>query len=217
MDLNHVKRLKESISEEDLMIPIVVNEKNEVIDGQHRLQARQELQLPVYYIVVDGLGITQTQKANMTNKTWTLDDFLNTYVEMNYHHYKVYKQFKDRWQLSNSECIALLSGKLYNGNGDSQKDFQKGTFGVKDLEWANDVAMKIYQIEPYYSGFKRRSFIFAFIHALSTEGFEFDKFIQKLTYQSSKMVNCTSKSQYMRLIEDIYNYNQPQEKRIRFN
>lgn len=217
LDLLHVKKLKQSLSEQDLMIPIVVNEKREVIDGQHRLKAREELGLPVYYLVVDGLGINETQRANLTNKTWTLDDFLNTYVELNYHHYKVYKQFKERWKLSNSECIALLSGKLYGAHGEGHKDFQSGLFGVNDLDWANDVAAKIYRVEPFYSGFKRRSFIFALIHVISTEGFDFEEFIQKLSYQSSKMVHCTNKSQYLRIIEDIYNYKRQADGKIRFS
>lgn len=217
LDLLHVKRLKESIADEDLMIPIIVNEKREVIDGQHRLKAREELGKPVYYIVIDGLGIHQTQRANQTNKTWTLDDYLNTYVELNFHHYKIYKQFKARWKFSNSECIALLSGKVYGGNGEGHKDFQTGQFGVKNLDWANDVAQKIYQIEPYYAGFKRRSFIFALIAAISNSDFDFDEFIQKLSYQSSKMVHCTSKAQYLRLVEEIYNYKRKTEEKIRFN
>ena len=40
-----------------LVSPILVNEKMEVIDGQHRLQAQKELNLPTYYIKNKGYDL----------------------------------------------------------------------------------------------------------------------------------------------------------------
>ena len=50
----HLHRLKKSIKEESLCVPIIVNEKYEIIDGQHRFSCWENLMLPVYYIVVEG-------------------------------------------------------------------------------------------------------------------------------------------------------------------
>lgn len=38
-------------------IPIVVNERYEVIDGQGRLSACQQLGIPVSYMVIPGIGV----------------------------------------------------------------------------------------------------------------------------------------------------------------
>ena len=45
---NHVARLIISMKKSYLMSPLIVNEKMEVIDGQHRLSAQKELKLPTY-------------------------------------------------------------------------------------------------------------------------------------------------------------------------
>jgi hypothetical protein len=47
VDEGHVKQLKKLIAEKDLYDPIRVNKDMEVIDGQHTLQARKELDLKV--------------------------------------------------------------------------------------------------------------------------------------------------------------------------
>ena len=38
----HIKRLKESMQEKYISVPIIVNEKNQIIDGQHRFQSAKE-------------------------------------------------------------------------------------------------------------------------------------------------------------------------------
>ena len=53
----HVKDLSSHIEQRDLNIPIIVNEKMEVCDGQHRLEAYKALDLPVHYIIKEGLTL----------------------------------------------------------------------------------------------------------------------------------------------------------------
>ena len=42
----HLKRLKQSIQEKHIMVPIIVNGKYEIIDGQHRFQSAKDLSKP---------------------------------------------------------------------------------------------------------------------------------------------------------------------------
>lgn|SRR5690348_11281865 len=211
ININHLNKLKESLKEKDLKIPIIVNEKLEVIDGQHRLQARRELNLPVYYIIISGLGITDTQKANANNKNWNSNDFLKFYVSQNYYHYKIFQTFQNKWKFNIWECLALLGF-----NDFSSREFYNGEFVSGNIDVANDMADKIYQIEPFYKGFKRRGFVLAMIKLLKNKEFDFEDFIQKLSYQSSKMVDCTTTAQYLKIIEEIYNYKRRNEEKIRF-
>jgi hypothetical protein len=50
---NHVNKITMSIDQKNLMdvSPIVVNEKYEIIDGQHRFMACHNLGIPVTYIM----------------------------------------------------------------------------------------------------------------------------------------------------------------------
>ncbi len=74
----HVKKLKESIVIDPrtiLFAPILVNEKYQVIDGQHRLEAIKQLGLPVYFIRHKGLGLDIVQKLNSNAKQWQPIDY----------------------------------------------------------------------------------------------------------------------------------------------
>ena len=53
----HLKRLKDSINEEYIPVPIVVNNRYQIIDGQHRFEAVKEMKKPVYFIKIQGLGL----------------------------------------------------------------------------------------------------------------------------------------------------------------
>lgn len=68
----HVTALKRSIRKNDLLFaqPILVNEKYEVIDGQHRLQAAMKLNRPIYYIIKKGLTIDDAITLNVSTKNW---------------------------------------------------------------------------------------------------------------------------------------------------
>lgn len=213
---SHVKKLKQSISQLDLKIPIVVNEKMEVVDGQHRLQARKELGLPVFYIVVNGLGLRETQRVNSAAKNWNDKDFLNSFVKQNYAHYKTYKKFRETYQFGHTETMNILSGSIGGGNNNQNQDFKEGNFSVSNLDRAIDWAEKIYQVQPFYKGFKRRSFVGAMIRCFRHEQYDHDEFISKLSYQSSKMVDCTSIDQYLRIIDEIYNFKRKPADKIRF-
>lgn len=61
--------------------PIICNEKMEVIDGQTRLDACEELQLPVYYIIVPGLRIEHCMSMNISMTNWSMRDFIKSYAK----------------------------------------------------------------------------------------------------------------------------------------
>ena len=60
----HIQRLMKSMSEKQYPVPIVVNEKNEIADGQNRFEAIKALSLPVYYMVIPGLTIEDVKRLN---------------------------------------------------------------------------------------------------------------------------------------------------------
>mgnify|MGYP003676458481 CR=1 FL=1 len=53
LDSKNLKRIKESINEIGLQMPILVNQNKSIIDGQHRLQAAKELEIPITYTIAD--------------------------------------------------------------------------------------------------------------------------------------------------------------------
>ena len=56
--------------------PILVNENMEVIDGQGRLAALERLNMPVEYIVQEGIGIEECRQMNIHQSNWTDYDYV---------------------------------------------------------------------------------------------------------------------------------------------
>ena len=76
LDKQNLQRIKESISNIGLQMPILVNKNNSIIDGQHRLQAAKELNIPVCYIISQDTAEDNIDQLQISKK-WTALDFCN--------------------------------------------------------------------------------------------------------------------------------------------
>jgi len=214
----HLTRLKESIKKNHLTTIIMVNEKLEIIDGQHRFLISQELKLPINYIISKNYGLNEVQILNANMKNWQTIDYVNGYCDLGYKDYIIYRDFVEEYGFQSQVSILLLSGEHSTGTQESSPAlrFKEGLFKIKDLNNAKRMAEKIMMIEPYYKGFLRRSFILALIGMFKNENFEFTEFIAKLKQQPTTLQDCTSTSQYKSLIEEIYNYRRREKINLRF-
>tara|TARA_Y100001963_G_scaffold139598_1_gene205592 strand:+ start:173 stop:904 length:732 start_codon:yes stop_codon:yes gene_type:complete len=203
----HSFRLKKSIKEESLCVPIIVNEKYEIIDGQHRFSCWKDLKYPVYYIIVEGYSLKQVQRINATSMNWKLMDYADSYCDLGNKHYCKYKEFKARYSLGDYESIAMLQGNE-NGSGKNFEKFRNGLFQVKRWRKACNEADQIIRVSEFYDGYKRRPFVFALLKFLSNDKFDFNRMLRKIKLNPATLVDCTNKEQYMILLERMYNYNQ---------
>lgn len=210
----HLKRLMESMDKTPLFTVIYVNEKMEVIDGQHRLEACKELGLPINYIVLDNYGLREVQVLNTNSKTWKADDYLDGYCDLGLEDYVKYRDFKNTYNFGHNESMVLLSQDSRISN--SRTDFYDGSFKIKDYNVSCDLAEKILMIEPYYDGVRRRSFVYAMFSLLRNENFELTVFLQKLKYQPTALQDCTTVASYKILIEEIYNYKNRNKVNLRY-
>jgi hypothetical protein len=213
VDPKHVEDLKKSMKEGLCISPVQVNEHICIIDGQHRVQAAKELGIPVHYYIVHGADLSTVQRLNSVTDNWDNKDFLGSWITKGLKDYKHYKEFMDTYNFTHKVNILLLTGS----NGYNQQDvvkFEKGEFKVANMEVAVDIANKILKIALFYKGYKRRSFISALVKAIKTKGFSFTAFMNKLEYQSRKMVDCSNECQYLELIQEIYNYKNQKENKI---
>jgi hypothetical protein len=214
----HLTRLKESMKKNHLTTIIMVNEKFEIIDGQHRFLISQELKLPINYIISKNYGLNEVQILNANMKNWTIIDYVNGYCDLGYKDYIIYRDFVKNYGFISQVAVLLLSGEMSGGNDVSASSkFKSGDFKVKNLEESKKKADKIMMIEPYYKGFLRRSFIYALIGMFKNENFEFTEFIAKLKQQPTTLQDCTSVTQYKVLIEEIYNYRRRDKVNLRFS
>ncbi len=212
-NLLHINRLKKSMQENYLFTIITVNEKYEIIDGQHRYEVIKELGLPLHYVICRGYGLNEVHVLNQNSKTWNADDYLDGYCKLGYLDYLIYRKFKEQYNIGHNEAMTLLSGSPY---GKKNETFFKGEFKVKSLKSAERTMEKILMIAPYYEGVKRRTFIFTMIALLQNKNFEFTEFLQKLKLQPTALQDCTTVENYKVLIEEIYNYRRREKINLRY-
>ena len=62
-------------------IPIAVNENMEVGDGQNRVDALEELNLPVAYVIIPCLRIKEARALNLNQANWKCLDYIKSYAE----------------------------------------------------------------------------------------------------------------------------------------
>ncbi len=228
----HIKRLSASIKQNGLLQnPIIVNEKMQVIDGQHRLSAAKLADSSIYYIIAKGYNLKDVQTLNLNQKNWNKKDFMDGYASMGIESYVKLKDFINYNKVFNiSDCIALCSNgaaikssSLSNKYRPSLKKpinlkevFEEGTWKGKDFKLAQENADKLKMIQPYYDGYRRSTFIGTMLQLLKNDNFNFIQFLDKLKFQKNKLQDCTSVSQYKLLIEDIYNYKRREKVNLRY-
>ena len=199
----HLKALENAIENDNLLqvSHLIVNEKFEVIDGQHRLEAAKRLGLPVAYAFYNGLTLEHVQDLNKNNRTWKYGDKMHSFCSQGKKHYVQLSDFIDKYGFGQWESQLMLGGKWAS----YRKVFQNGLFEVQDYEKACRIAEQILSFEHYFSRFRLRSFVLAMVEIMWNPNYDHNRMIRKL--QLGKRIELrVDKKEYIRHIEEIYNY-----------
>jgi len=133
-----VKRLAKLIAtnpEFTKLSPILVNEKMEIIDGQHRVEAfmaysKETGQTPaIYYVKREGLTLNDARSLNSGSKPWSPKDYAEAYKKMGNKNYALYLAFLSETGLNYDILARYLSPSDYSVQG-----FREGKFTVSDAE-----------------------------------------------------------------------------------
>lgn len=196
----HVRKLARSIKKKNLLFvrPLIVNDKMELIDGQHRLAACEQIGETVFYIKAGGLTKEDIAVLNTAQKNWTRLDFINFYA------IEGRKPFKDISRLINKypeikvshiltfagECRRLRDGEL-NPN----------------IEKASALCDAIQQLYRNGSRFSvKREFCRALQEICAESGpSTYRRILAKLLAEQSLLHECLSKQEYKNHLKQILN------------
>ena len=220
----HVKRLCASIKSFGvLQSPIIVNERMEVVDGQHRLLAAMEMKSVLYYIIVTGYYLNEVQVLNLNQKNWTREDFLNGYADMGIESYVKLREFKRKNSCFNlnsliAMCSNVSSTSHFNRSAEykTKEVFNEGTWKGRDFKSAQLNADRLKMLKPYYDRYADGRFVHAMLSLFNNENFDFMEFMRKLELQPGKLEPCGTIEQYKLLVEDIYNYRRRDKVSLRY-
>ena len=229
----HVRRLRNSFQRKYLMSPIIVNEKYEIIDGQHRFEAAKEAGVALNFIVVTGYGLLEVQALNENMKNWKKEDYLSSFCDLGHPEYQKFRDFMMRFpDFGMAACETILTDKLSGGHtasssqefvSDTNKKgsyairfFQEGGLEIPDYDKAVENAEKILLLKPFYDGIFRPTFVRAIIGVFKIKHYEHSRLIQRLTANPNSFHHCVNVGQYKLMIEDVYNFRSKNKVSLRF-
>lgn len=213
----HIERLKAAFNEYGNLTqvqPILVNDRMEIIDGQHRFTVCQELGLPVYFNSVTGLGVENARQMNILHRGWTAEDYARSYALGGDPNYQRYLELQEEFGFTFSTTLHALSNN--DGKGAFSR-FRAGELVIDELtyEIARDRLSKLDETRELTPIANNRTFARALFHALSVPGFDFKQLLKKLRYFGVNLKNYTSMADNMRQLEELYNWKQAEENRLR--
>jgi hypothetical protein len=120
--------------------------------------------------------------------------------------YQTYRWFKGKYKFGHAETIMLLAGEN-SWSSRAINRFKDGFFRVKSLSSAVCMADKINEFSPYYDGFRRKSFVCALLKLMKgNPEYDHAQMLQKISYQSARLTDQPTISDYLSVLEKIYNY-----------
>lgn len=149
---NHVNRLKESINEGYTFPPIIVDKHMNVVDGQHRLKAHEEVSAPVQFIIQADMKENTLQKANSDVVKWTTPQHVEYHIKQGNENYEKLKEFKEYTGMPWAQATRILGKSKDLRVHSVAKILEYGLFEVKHEEdaymFADDVIMRFRMEKP---------------------------------------------------------------------
>lgn len=207
---SHVKTLMASIQRKNLLHlnPIIVNDKMQVIGGQHRLEAAKRLKIPIYY-QIDKTSCTEDMLLMGFSKKWQLHDVLNFYVKNGNVEYIKFSEFIIAMRVEPTMGITLILGR----KRDSLLKFRMGEFKF-DCKYtaemfsnAKDAVEAIRAFSIGYQAFlKNAKFWAALMSIVSHPDYKHSRLLSAIKRYTYRIGPKSQQGEYIRMLFDIYNY-----------
>lgn len=210
----HVKKLIKSIAEHDMLSqnPIIVNTNGEIVDGQHRLLAAENLGVDIYYVQVDPSSLHDVITLNNYSKKWSSRDYIDAYIALGYPSYKQLVKFMEDEDISLEIAFTALCG---NNLVQAYRDLYRGAWKMSDeqIELAkkrifNYKRFKLFFNESRGMTIQRTDrYFYRAINRIVELGYEEQIFKNLESYAKSHEIEMkVTTKDYLRQYEDILNF-----------
>lgn len=223
-----VEKIKASIQNVGYVLnPCVINGNNEVIDGQGRIEALKQLELPVHYVIDKNAGLEQCVQLNINGTPWKTRDYVESYAQQGINDYV---NLLSLWDAFPEFPIAVISYAVNGNISDRAQSMSKtlgyrsnvikGTFKCSDreknsaykkLEYAN----KFMQIGKNIHG-NGTQFFRAIIFAAFAAGANKERLYKKVFELQQDLIPFTNVRQALASITVVYNHGIKGGKRVDF-
>lgn len=199
-----LRDLEENMKIKDLQIPMTVNSKLQIIDGQHRFVVRKKLGFPLIYYIDDTVTSRDIGAINNITQKWSPENWLDHHVDIDENKdYKTFQWFVKNYNLNISSSLVLI----YNSSSEGLRIFKKGDLKIIDLSRLKEKAeilLKFYE-EYGFEKYKHKTFIEAFNTVVINVKFDWKRFFRNLDKNSQLLKKQADKTDYIQLFQQIYN------------
>lgn len=195
--------------------PILVNEKLDIIDGQHRFLAWQALKWPIYYIQEKGLSLLDALRLNSNQKAWKIEDYARAYATSGNVQYQQFLELMEEYPLPYGVLQAYCEG--YRRHGGTQL-FTTGKLRfMKDRKQVRQNIERYLELREMVRGTVPQSFAWAMLEAFKDPKYNHDHFTGKFKLRGEiEVVHFHgNRNDWLRVIENIYNFYTPPADQIR--
>jgi hypothetical protein len=205
---SHVSKIKKAIAAKDLKLPILVTKNMEIRDGHHTFQARKDLGLEIYYIVLDSNDAFDMALLNSNRSGWNYSDYLNFFCTYQRKDYMILKSKIKQYEMPIQEAVAIFNNQV-SLKSNTMDDFKEGRFKIppNGLIAFDRIATEMQYINNILDDSKtlKRGFIRAYLVA--------DKAAMKS--KGSKLLGAISTEDYISQFQTIFNNGLSASKKIR--
>lgn len=212
----HIERIKQGFEEYGNLTkvqPILVNEKFDIIDGQHRFIACKELGEPIYYTMTPGLGVAEARSMNILHKSWLPLDYARSYALQGDTNYQKFIQLMEDYGFSFTTTLKYAEGSEIKG---MNSRFRKGEFVLTDEKGARERLDKLAGAGLFVPFVTNEKFGSAFLRAINVENYDHKRMLKKLELHQHLLEPKGSVQDSLRMLEEIYNYQMSETNRLRF-
>jgi len=225
----NIQAIKNQLLQRGQQQPIIVNERNEVIDGQHRLEACKRLKMPVQYIKRAGANLDDVISTNIVGKKWSLMDYVNRFAVEGKKDYINLQKFiieaKD-YGFAPSTAVKIAQGSNTNDafymyedgvirRGRDQKAskalyhvgdaIKRGSFQMPNEDDAKKRLQQIYEFKEY-SFYNKVTFVNAIMQCMRIKEMDFDRLLESARKYQRRFTNEASTENFVQMFEEVYNW-----------
>lgn len=214
----NLKKIEKSVKENGwLQHPVIVNEKMQVIDGQHRLYFAKNNRLPVYYVVIPGLTVNDCVTMNNTRTGWGLEDYIQFYANQGNHNYTLLNDLINRYTfLSVSGIVSIALNRGYGGS--SSQGVKTGELQISSSEYnkALEILDFLNDLSKYVLAVKGRAIALftAIAFAYECKGVSKARLAKQVKNYIGIITPPATIDMALNEIEKLYNYRIPKESYI---
>lgn len=205
---SNIKNIMKNIKENGLKPTIViVNEKNEIIDGQHRVEALKRLHLPVYYQIYPGLTLADCVAMNVNGRLWNCKDYVDSYAEMGNQDYvdlKWYARMFPEFSINSIAMILCRKSHGRAGNLIKQGKFELEFHG-EDAENRLQFVIEACKNLKNFTG-RRECFLEVLTRTMDLPSVDKKRLQEQLFKYGYLMTDVVDNKSCLIKLEEVYNY-----------